>query len=59
MLRIWPHFTILVIFPGGIKEANKAVIKYLAYKPVLIDSVADNPDSSIPKTLSYHTNCIL
>lgn len=36
MLWIWPHFTILVIFPGGIKEANKAVVKYLAYKPVWI-----------------------
>ena len=56
---MWPHFTILVIFPGGIKEANKAVVKYLAYKSVLIDSVAGNPDSSTPKTLSYHTSCIL
>lgn len=42
MLWIWPNFRFLVIFLGGIKEANKAVVKYLAYKPAWIDSVAGN-----------------
>lgn len=58
MLWIWPNFIILVIFPGGIKEANKAVVQYLAYKLVLIDSIAGNPDGSSPKALSCHTGCI-